>query len=146
MSWKGSKAVALTTDALLIPASSDLPGRQTRASTALLAASSVAGAAREARIGERTLRRWLQEDPQFRTFYRRARSEMLAQATTRLQFASMRAVETLCELLNERSRPEVRARVALGILAFAARGEELEGLAVRVDTLEMAAANRLRGE
>jgi hypothetical protein len=57
-------------------------------------------------------------------------------ATARLQASASEAVETLRELLSPKERPEVRARAALGILANAAKAEELENLAARIDALE----------
>lgn len=118
--------------------------RQACALTALLTAPSIAHAARSVGVGERTLRRWLDEDTAFRAAYRQARSEAMRQASARLQAAAGPAVDTLCELLGLTKRPDIRVRAALGILTAAAKAEELENLAARVEALE--ASNGEKGE
>ena len=50
----------------------------------------------------------------------------------RLQAAAAEAVDTLRELMRLRKRPDIRSRAALGILATAAKAEELENLAARI--------------
>jgi len=118
----------------------ELRGRQAQAIPALLSEPTLQAAARTAGIGERTLRRWLPEDPGFIAAYRHARSEAMRQATARLQAAAGDAVDTPRELMSLKKRPDVRARAALGIIAAASKAEELENLAARIETLERARA------
>ena len=114
----------------------DLRGRQAKAIPALLAKPTLGAAARAAGVGERTLRRWLSDDAGFMAAYREDRSEAMRQATARLQAAAGEAVDTLRELMGMSRRPDIRARAALGILATAAKAEELENLAARIEALE----------
>lgn len=118
---------------------STMDTKQARALIALLSEPTLQEAARVAGVGERTLRRWLAEDQNFRMAYREARSETMLQATARLQATASEAVDTLRELLGLKERPDVRARAALGILAAAAKAEELENLTSRVEALERGA-------
>lgn len=117
------------------PEPDDLSARHDRAIVALLGQPTLAGAAREAGIGERTLRRWLHEDDAFRAAYRDARSAALAHATGCLRAASARAVETLTELMGQEEKPEVRARAAMAVLTLGLKAEELD-LADRMDAIE----------
>lgn len=113
-----------------------LTTRQARAIIALLSEPTFQAAAKAAKVGDRTLRRWLTEDPTFKAAYRTARSLALGQATARLQATAAQAVDTLRALLGAESRPDVRARAALGLLAAAMKAEELDNLVARVEALE----------
>lgn len=103
---------------------------------ALVSRPTLSAAARASGVGERTLRRWLHEDPAFSAAYRKLRSEAMRQAHAHVQSACSEAVQTLRELLKLKKRPDVQARVALGILSVATRIEELENLTARIDALE----------
>jgi len=60
----------------------------------------------------------------------------MRQATGRIQAASAAAVDTLMELMDLKDRPDIRARVALGVLTAAFKVEEVENLASRIEALE----------
>jgi hypothetical protein len=64
----------------------DLEPGQERAIIALLSEPTLKAAAASASISETTLWRWLRE-PAFKDAYRKARSDALAQATAKLQWA-----------------------------------------------------------
>jgi hypothetical protein len=134
-----SELIRLALSGSLVPSRmTTLTRRQARAIEALCTQPTSADAARAANVGERTLRRWLAEDPSFQGAYREARTETMRQATARLQSVAGEAVTTLQELLKASDRPDVRCRAALGILAAATKAEELENLAARVEALELA--------
>jgi len=58
---------------------------QERAVIALIESPSICAAARQSDVSERTLRRWLSENDQFKRSLRRAREQFVALATARLQ-------------------------------------------------------------
>jgi hypothetical protein len=68
---------------------------QERALIALLEARSVAAAARQAGVPERTLRRWLRDDKDFQNELRHLRQEALAHAASRLQQRASVATDAL---------------------------------------------------
>lgn len=114
---------------------------QQRALVALLEAPSVAAAARSTGIGERTLHRWLHEDPEFQTALRRTREHHLTHAATRLQSTAQQAVQALVELLASKDRIEPgRAALIRTALDFAFRAGSYTDLAERLEELEAAAA------
>ena len=122
----------------------ELTTRQAQAIPALLSQPTLQAAAHAAGVGERTLRRWLADDTNFVAAYQRARTEAMRQATARLQATAGDAVDTLRELLTLKDRPDLRARVALGILAAASKAEELDNLAARLEAVERLAAKGAR--
>jgi hypothetical protein len=112
----------------------DKPGRRERAIAALLAEPSVEAAARSARVGVATLRRWLAQ-PEFRAAYRAARRELLEGAVGQLQKAAGSAVDALVGTLGaEKDGDKIRAATA--ILDRAMRGLELLELVERVEEIE----------
>jgi hypothetical protein len=109
---------------------------QLRALEALLTSPSIAAAAKAVNVSERTVRRWLAEDEPFKAAVRQARADMLTHASARLAAACSAAAETLVELLDSKERGEVRVAAARSILASAAKAEELDSLASRIEELE----------
>ena len=85
---------------------------QERALCALLTAPSVAAAARQAGVGQSTLRRWLREDDNFQTELRQIREEALSHASLMLQQNVARAVCLMYELI-ETDAPVAPGRVTL---------------------------------
>src|SRR5437870_1661431 len=67
---------------------SKLPGQMERAIAALLTCRTHQEAARQAGIGERTLQRWLAEEPQFIAVLRAARRRLVETTIGRLQAIS----------------------------------------------------------
>jgi hypothetical protein len=118
------------------PNAPGLTPRQERALLALLEEASITAAARGARIGERTLRRWLAQ-PAFADSYRAARRDCVKQATARLQHAATDAVQTLVAVMNDTTATHAaRVAAARTVLEETRRAAELEDLAERVATLE----------
>ena len=115
---------------------STLGRKQEEAIAGLLTQRNLEEAARVARIGVRTLIRWM-KDPEFQTAYREARREAFGQSIARLQQGTSAAATTLLKLLIEPNTPaSVRARVADSIFNHAARAIEIEDIEERLSNLE----------
>ncbi|MEX2301328.1 MAG: transposase family protein [Bryobacterales bacterium] len=124
------------------PDAAELNPNQHRALAALLGAPSIAAAARHTGINERTIRRWLHDDPDFRAELSRMRRQYLAHAATRLQSSASAAVQTLLDLLAAKDHIEPgRASLVRTALDFAFRAGSYTDLAERLDDLEVAAAH-----
>jgi alpha-beta hydrolase superfamily lysophospholipase len=87
------------------------PARE-RAILALLSERTMGRAATRCGVGERTLRRWLTEDSEFKAEYEAARSAMFQVGMSRIQALAGRAVETLEDLLGAKQYPAVRLGAA----------------------------------
>lgn len=135
---QSAKAVQIQT--VVLSGRHRLTARQERAVVALLEQPTLRAAAGAAGVSERTLRRWLADDVGFQAAYRAARTQVLQQATGRLQTAATEAVDTLRGLLRSEEKAEVRCKAALGILSSAATFERLENLGARIEALEAALA------
>jgi hypothetical protein len=112
----------------------NLSRKQEQAVAALLSEPTVAAAASNAGVAERTLWRWLQV-PEFHAEYRAARRRVVEGAIGQLQRATVEAVETLRRNLNCGS-PSTEVRAALGILDQAVRGVELLDIEELLSELE----------
>jgi len=111
----------------------DLSDKQRRAIAALLVEPTVQGAAARAGIGERTLRRWL-DDAGFKAAYAAASRDRLSETIGRLRAAAGEAVETLrAALQDERAANRIRAAT---VLLDTAIKVEVDDLARRVAELE----------
>ena len=110
--------------------------RQQSAIPTIAAAPSIAQAARDSGIGERTIHRWL-EDEDFRDELTRVRQEQADFASRELQGLLMRGVEVLSEAMNH---PDiaVRIRATRCAFSFAPQIVDLEKLKADVQALEEA--------
>jgi hypothetical protein len=107
-----------------------------RAVLALVASKSITAAADCVGVNERTLRRWLDEDD-FAEKVRNARTQMLAQAATRIVAATTAAADTLEEIAsNAEAPPAARVQAAAKILENARGFVELQDLSAKLDKLE----------
>ena len=97
------------------------------------------GAARQAKVGEATLRRWLSADAVFQKAYRVARRAVMEGVIGRVQRVAGDAVDALERNLTC-GRPGDEIRAALGVLDLATRGLEIGDLLERVEELERLAA------
>jgi hypothetical protein len=124
------------------PERTELRPKEARAIAALLCEPSVEAAARTARVGARTLRRWLQR-PDFAEELSRAAREAMAGATKSLRAASVEAVETLRAVLADAEGPTTaRVSAARVVLEQAQRAAEREELEARIVDLERAVEER----
>jgi hypothetical protein len=113
-----------------------LTARQLRAIAALCEEPTTRAAARKARVGEKTLWRWL-NDPAFAAAYQRARSRLLEDTLVALQAAGIEAIETLREVMAAKSGPaSARVSAARCVLEMALRGREIIEVEERLRALE----------
>ena len=116
-----------------------LSARQERAILALLNHPSISKAARAAAVGERTLRRWLAEQP-FGQAYRNARRDAFTHALSLAQRYAPRAASTLAKVMSDANAgASSRVAAAVALLRFSRDSIELDDLAARVEALEHAA-------
>ena len=93
----------------------------------MLESPSITAAASQAEVGERSLRRWLSENDNFKQSLRRACEQSLALATARLQGASVAAVNHLSKALADDKHIEPgRATLIRAAVDFVERLEALE--------------------
>jgi hypothetical protein len=114
-------------------------GRKAEAAlAALLSQPTIAKAAAEVGVAERTLRLWMKA-PAFLAAYRQARRQLVEHALGELQAAAGEAVAVLKRNLRAaRSADQIRA--ALGLLRHVLQVEELVSLTERLEELERRAA------
>jgi hypothetical protein len=122
-----------------------LPHKQEQTIACLLTASSLTEAAKQAGIGERTLLRWLSQEP-FQAAYRLARRELVRQAIVQVQQATGEAVETLRAVMQDAEAPaSARVSAARTVLETAVKAVELEDLEARIATIEQTINTRRGG-
>ncbi len=115
---------------------------QERAIIALLNEQTVGRAAAAAKVGQRTLYRWLR-DPTFSLAYRQARRDAFGQAIALTQRNAPLAVNTLAQVMMDDQAPSSsKVAAATTILRFGREGIELDDLGARVEALEQAAPQR----
>ena len=117
---------------------------QERAIRALLTARSVAAAARQANVGQSTLRRWLREDDNFQEKLRQYRQEALSHAALILQLSAAEAAWIMRELIRTNA-PVDWGRVSLirTAIEYGFRAAVYLDIIDRVKALEKAQRRRL---
>ena len=111
---------------------------QERAIQALLASRSIAAAARQAKVGESSLRRWLREDDNFQDKLRRLREQSLSHAALQLQEGVSKAVGILYDLIEREKRVEPgRASLIRTALDYGFRSSIYSDVIERLKTVEM---------
>jgi hypothetical protein len=115
---------------------SQISAKKEKAIIALLQNPTVRDAAEQLQIAERTLWRWLQEDP-FRECYLRARREAFSQAMNLLQQYLGEAVMVLREVMNnQESSDSSKVNAAKAIIETGFKAVELVDLENRITELE----------
>src|SRR5437868_9071496 len=110
--------------------------KQEKAIIALLNEPTTKDAAEAAGVSEVTLWRWLQ-NPEFRASYMEVRRVAVQRAIARTQAATSEAVETLREVMSDKSaKGSERIAAAKAILDYAMKGIELEDHEMRLQDLE----------
>jgi hypothetical protein len=105
-----------------------LPHKQEEAVAALLSQRNIEDAARVARVGTRTLLRWMKV-PEFQAAYREARRAAFSQSIARLQQASSAAVATLLKVMVDPNTPASSwVRAADCVLDHSAKAIEIEDI------------------
>ena len=103
---------------------------------ALLTEPTIEAAAARAKIGLRTLHRWM-ETPEFDALYRHSKRKIINFAISRLQQATGEAVQVLRDIMNDTDNPaSARVTAARTVIEQALRAVELEELVERVEALE----------
>ena len=110
---------------------------QERAIKALLTSRSIVAAARQAKVGESSLRRWLREDDNFQDKLRRLREQALSHAALQLQEGVSKAVGILYDLIERDKRIEPgRASLIRTALDFGFRSSVYDDVIERLKTVE----------
>jgi hypothetical protein len=115
-----------------------LTHKKDQAIAALLHHPTVVAAAKETKLSEKTLRRWL-KDPDFTEAYEAAKHECLSHATGRLQEATSKAITTLTNVMSNSELPGAQVSAARTVLEFAFRAVEQHELERRLAALEQKA-------
>lgn len=113
----------------------DLSTRQRRAIAALLSERDITGAARAARVGRRSLVRWLSE-PSFRGALIKAEGEAIDQATRRLVGFQDSAVGKLGSLITSGGSEYIQLKAAQSVVDYLLKLRELRNLESRIHALE----------
>ena len=114
----------------------ELNAKQERALVALMTCHTLDEAADQASVGQRTLRRWLQQEA-FQNAFQDLRREAMASASTYLRTLAWEAVSTLRAVMtDDANAPGSRVSAARTLLEHAQRAVEFEDLSLRVDALE----------
>ena len=125
----------------MVSAEENFGRRKEMAIAALMANVTLAKAAAQAHISERTLRRWMR-DPIFSRRYRDERTRVLGEVTNCLRQQSLKAVRILgCIAGSSRAPAGARVTAARAIIELSFRGTELHELEERITELEIAVTN-----
>ncbi len=117
---------------------SELPPVRARAVFALLRQPTLAKAAREAGVNERTLRRWLAE-ADFRAALDVTRRDVFGEVLSRMQGGAEKALEALHGVLDDdAARPSEKVAAARVLLDHAHRAAEALDSNARLAALERA--------
>ena len=115
---------------------SKLNRRQENFLNAILETGNVTEASKLANISRNTAYTYL-KNVTFKRIYRERRNEMLKETTTRLQNASIRAVEVLLEIMNDNTvSPYARQQSAQTVLSMAYKAVETTDIVEQVEELE----------
>lgn len=120
----------------MIDAGENLNAKQEKALLALLSCGEVKQAAKDSKVGEATLWRWLQE-PLFQTQYRAARRQLVEVALLQLQSDGTKAAKVLREIAEDKTAPaSARVSAAKTILEQSIKGVEQLDVLERIEALE----------
>jgi len=118
------------------PSPSGLTGRQEAAVIAMVCEPSIERAAKQAEVGVRTLKRWL-DDPPFIVALRKARRQAFTQAIAMCQRYAPMAAGIIAKVASDPTTPaHVKVSAASQVLKFGREGLELDDLAARIEMLE----------
>ena len=102
----------------------------------LLSTTTISEAAKQAKITEPTLCRWLDE-PGFKRAYRKMRFIAFEQGMSQLQIHTIKAVETLREIFTDKTiTASSRVSAATNVINIGMKFTELDNLTRRVEALE----------
>jgi hypothetical protein len=114
----------------------DLTDKQRRAIAALLSEPTTKKAAEAAKVGQTTIHRWL-NDPIFSAALKESRERVFESRLAALQGVSGQAVETLLEVMNDKTaQPSARVSAAKTVLDIAIKAREQLELSERMRIIE----------
>lgn len=113
-----------------------LTPRKRRAIAALLSEKDVKAAAQTARVGARTLYRWLADDADFRAALTAAESATIDEAGRRLLTGQEKALSTLEMLIIQADKESDQRLAAVAWMDLALRWRELASIEERLMSLE----------
>ena len=116
---------------------SALTFRQQSALPVVAVSRTLAQAAHDSGVAERTLRRWLQ-DPSFRDQLDRLRAESYDLARRQLQAAMPGCISFLAELAQEGNDPAIRLRAIRYMMTYGIKFSESDELSARLKNAEEA--------
>lgn len=109
---------------------------------ALLTEKSIQLAAARCGVHERTLRRWLTDDPTFKAEHDAARRAIYETGMCRVQALTGKGVETLEELLDAKKFPAVRLGAARTIVELGIHQHDTETIMRKLEEIEAAQQRR----
>jgi uncharacterized coiled-coil protein SlyX len=115
----------------------ELSPKQRRAIAALISERSTIAAAEAAKVGERTLRRWL-ADPGFNAALAKAEAELIDKAGRQLLAGQERALSELYQVMTTADRPGDRLRAAMAWLDYALQYRAQAATEARLAEIEIA--------
>ena len=110
--------------------------RQQKAIAAMISAPTLEQAARDARIGTSTLRRWLKEDPAFIRAYNDALTELLTDATAKAKRNVSCALDVLVDVMQNGESSQVRVTAARSTIEYALKLHDAAEMTQRLQALE----------
>lgn len=103
---------------------------------ALLSEPTITQAYKKAKISEKTAYKWLKE-PNFQMHYKKLRLDFLKNTTAKLQANTLRAVDTLLNIMeNEDLSASARVQCIRTLLEYSYKGTVIEDIQDRLDKLE----------
>jgi hypothetical protein len=118
------------------PEGNNLTRKQREAIPFLIGARSIEEGRKLAKVGQRTIHRWLKE-PAFKNAVEHARETFVTEALDRLRSSVSRAVSTLSDTMVE-GEPALKVRAASLILEYFFKTREIMELESRVRRIEEA--------
>ena len=104
----------------------------------LVSEGSIKGAAASLKCAARTLYERMKK-PGFKKLYNQAKADILKNATAKLQGNLCGAIDTLTEIMNDKSAAmQTRANCAVSILQYAAKFTETTDIIERLEAIEEA--------
>jgi hypothetical protein len=127
-------------------AGQNLSPKQEKALASLLALGEVKAAAKDARVGETTLWRWL-KDEAFAAAYREGRRKMAEAGASSLTAASAKASKVLLDIAEDKqASASARVSAARAIIEHSFKTIEMLDLLPRVAALEKTLAEKKGGK
>ena len=113
-----------------------------RAILALLSEKTLGAAAEKCGVNEKTLRRWLANDEAFQAAYAEARQATFEAGMGRIQALTVKAVETLEDLLDATQSPNVRLGAARTVAEMGIHQHDADTIMRKLDEIEAAQRQR----